>query len=55
MIGNSMGFFEKPYSYVKTALATFWSTLGKTRATFYTNIWSHWDRQAGENHRKQIY
>ena len=52
MIGNSMGYFEKPYSYLKTALATFSATLGKTRATFYSNIWSHWERQAAKNKRK---
>ena len=26
MIGNFLGYFEQPHSYVKTALATFWST-----------------------------
>ena len=25
----------------KTTLADFWATFGKTRATFYFNIWSH--------------
>ena len=29
MIGNFLGYFEKPHSYVKTALATFWATFGK--------------------------
>ena len=29
MIGNFMGYFQKPYSYLKTALATFCATLGK--------------------------
>ena len=41
MIGNFLGNFEKLNSYVKTALATFWATLGKIWATFYSNIWSH--------------
>ena len=40
MIGNFLGYFEKPHSYVKTALATFWATFGKNWATFYSNIWS---------------
>ena len=34
MIGNFLGYFEKPHSYVKTALATFWATFGKNWATF---------------------
>ena len=33
MIGNFLGFFEKPHSYAKTALATFWATFGKNRVT----------------------
>ena len=37
MIGNFLGYFEKPHSYAKTALATF----GKNCAIFYSNIWSH--------------
>ena len=28
MIGNFLGYFEKPHSYVKTALATFGKKLG---------------------------
>ena len=31
MTGNFFGSFVKPYSYVKTALATFWAT--------YVKIW----------------
>ena len=27
MIGNFWGNFEKPYSYVKTDVASFWATL----------------------------
>ena len=27
MIGNFLGNFEKPYSYVKTDVASFWATL----------------------------
>ena len=34
MIGNFLGYFEKPHSYVKTALATFWATFGKNWTTF---------------------
>ena len=41
MIGNFLGYFEKPHSYVKTTLATFWATFGKNWATFFSNIWSH--------------
>ena len=42
MIGNFLGYFEKPHSYVKTALATFWATFGeKNWATFFSNIGSH--------------
>ena len=33
-------FLKKTYSYVNTALATFWATFGKIWATFYSNIWS---------------
>ena len=29
MIGNFLGYFEKPHSHVKTALATFWALFGK--------------------------
>ena len=41
MIGNFLGYFEKPHSYVKTALNTFLATRGKNWATFNLNIWSH--------------
>ena len=41
IIGNILGYFEYPHSYVKTAVATFWATLGNIWATFYFNIWSH--------------
>ena len=42
-IGNFLGYFEKPHSDVKTALASYWATFGeKNWATFYSNIWSHW-------------
>ena len=34
MIGNFLGHFEKPHSYVKTALATFWATFGKIGLLF---------------------
>ena len=37
MMCNFLGNFEKLNS-----LATFWVTLGKFWATFYSNIWSHW-------------
>ena len=33
--------FENTTFYVKTAVATFWATIGKLLATFYFNIWSH--------------
>ena len=42
MIGNFLGSFEKPHSYVKTALANFWATYVKNWAPFNSNIWSHW-------------
>ena len=42
IIGNFLGYLEKPHSYVKTALATFCTSFGKNWATFYSNIWSHW-------------
>ena len=29
-----LGYFEKPYSFVKTALATFWATFGKIGLLF---------------------
>ena len=38
MVGNCLIYFEKPHLYVKTALATFWTTW----ATFYSTICSHW-------------
>ena len=35
MIGNFLGYFEKPHSYVKkNTLATSWATFGKNWATF---------------------
>ena len=33
MIGNFLGDVEKPHSYVKTAVATFWNHLGYFTAT----------------------
>ena len=33
MIGNFLGYFEKHHSCVKTALATFWATFGKSDAS----------------------
>ena len=39
---NSLGYFEKSHSNVKTYLATSWMTFGNIWATFYSNIWSHW-------------
>ena len=36
MIGNFLGNFEKPHSYVKTAVAIVW---GNIWDTVYTNIW----------------
>ena len=41
MIGNFLGYFEKPDSYVNTAASTFWTTFGENWATVYSNIWSH--------------
>ena len=38
MIGNFLGYFEKPYYYVETTMATFWNNW----VNFYSNIWSHW-------------
>ena len=32
----------KPLILSQTGVATFWATFGKTWATFYSNIWSHW-------------
>ena len=34
MIGNFLGYFEKPHSNVKTALATFRASLGKIGLLF---------------------
>ena len=34
MMANFLGYFEKPHSYDKTALATFWATFGTSWATF---------------------
>ena len=34
MIGNFFGYFEKPHSHVKTAMATFWAIFRKNWATF---------------------
>ena len=34
MIGNVLGYFENGYSYVKTALTTFWATFGKIGLLF---------------------
>ena len=31
-------------TYLQTAAATFWATFGNIWATFYFNIWSHFDR-----------
>ena len=43
VLGNFLGYFEKPHSDVKTALASYWATFGeKNWATFYSNVWSHW-------------
>ena len=36
---NFLGNFEKPYSYVKTAVATVRETFGNIWDTVYTNIW----------------
>ena len=38
MIGNFLGNFEKPHSYVKTAVAIVW---GNIWDTVYSNICSH--------------
>ena len=35
MIGNFLGYFEKPHSYVKTALATFGQLLEKKLGYFF--------------------
>jgi len=35
MIGNFLGYFEKPHSYVKTALATFGQLLEKKLDYFF--------------------
>ena len=34
MIGNFLGYFEKPHSFVKTALATLRATFGKNGLLF---------------------
>ena len=36
MISNLFGYFKKPPSYLKTALATFWATIGKNWLIFTT-------------------
>ena len=40
MIGNVLGYFENGYSYVKTALTTFWATFGKI-GLFFTPTSGH--------------
>ena len=40
MIGNFLGYFDKTHYYAKTALASFWATIGKNMATVFSNIWS---------------
>ena len=42
LIMTFLGLSEKHNSLVKTTLAPFWPTFGKTWATFYSNIWSLW-------------
>ena len=42
MMGNFLGNVKKPHFYVKTAVATIWTTFGNIWATFYSNFWSHW-------------
>ena len=42
IISNFLGYFEKPYSYIKTAVATSRVTFGNILAAFCSNIWSHW-------------
>ena len=37
-----LGSCENQPFYSQTGVATFWVTFGKTWATFYFNIWSHW-------------
>ena len=49
MIGNCLGYFEKPHSYVKTSLASLGATFGKNWATFYSDIWSHCSRRTYNN------
>ena len=44
IISNFLGYFGKPHSYVKTAMDTFWATVGKNWPSFYSNSWSHWLR-----------
>ena len=34
IISNFLGYFEKPHSYVKTAVSTSWVTFGKIWAIF---------------------
>ena len=40
MIGNFLGYFEKPHCDLKTALATFWATLRKTLWLLFTSTTS---------------
>ena len=44
MIGNFLGYFEKPHSYVKKCIGYFWGNFSKKWATFNSNIWSHHSR-----------
>ena len=36
LIDNFLGYFEKPHSYAKTALATFWATFGEKIGLLFT-------------------
>ena len=42
ILGDFLGYFEKPHFKVKTALTTIWATLGNSWAAFYYYVWSHY-------------
>ena len=53
MIGNFLGYFEKPHSYVKTALATFCATFGKIGLLF-THTSGHTASGQSKQHSRYV-
>ena len=48
-IGQFLGYSGKHHSLVKTTVAPFGANFGKSWATFYFNIWSHWHATSPPN------